>query len=92
MEIFHMITFTEDEEGGRTFFTVAIAENHNVAARKILTSDIRIDRSKVKYVMILDNEQVQGHLEEVQRMIENGKLLTSKHSSMLVNDTMKETN
>jgi len=92
MTLYHVLIFQKEETEGRTLFTAALAENHNVAAHKVIESDVRVEKNKIEFMLVLDSEQVQDHLEEIQKLIEAGKELVRKHSSMLVNDTLKTTN
>lgn len=92
MKIYHVLVFQRGETEGKTLFTAAIAENYNVAAHKVLTSDARIERDKIEFMMVLNSEQVQNHLEEIQKLIGAGKELEERYSSMLINDTLKTAN
>lgn len=92
MKLYHVIMFQRGKTEGRTLFTAAIAENHNVAIHQVMTADARVKRDKIEYAMVLDSEQMQSHLIEVKKLIEAGKELVKKHSAMLINDTLKTTN
>lgn len=92
MKIYHVLIFQRGDTEGKTLFTAALAENHNVAAHKVIMSDVRVERNKIEFLLVLDSEQIQGHVEEIQKLINAGKELVKKHSSMLVNDTLKTAN
>lgn len=92
MKIYHVLIFQKEEKEGRTLFTAALAENHNVAAHKVIESDARVEKNKIEFMLVLDSEQMQGHVEEIQKLIAAGKELAEKHSAMLINDTLKTTN
>ena len=92
MTIYHVLIFQRGETEGKTLYTAALADNHNVAAHKVVTSDARVERDKIEFMIVLDSEQIKSHLEEIHKLINAGKELARKHSSMLVNDTLKTTN
>ena len=86
MKVFHVLIFQKGETEGKTLFTAAIAENHNIAAHKVITEDKRVERDKIEFVMVLDDEGIKGHLEEVGKLIKVGKTLAANHSSLLMGD------
>jgi hypothetical protein len=92
MKIYHVLIFQREEKEGRTLFTAALAENHNVAVHKVVESDVRIEKNKIQFILALDSEQIQNHIEEIQKLVAAGKELAKKHSAMLINDTLKTTN
>ena len=86
MKVYHVLIFQKGETEGKTLFTAAIAENHNVAGHRVITEDKRVERDKIEFVMVLDNEGIESHLEEINKLIKAGKTLAANHSSLLMGD------